>query len=95
MSDSEELDSVIDEGVELDSTAPVGGEQYTEDDLLGDSSSDDKQTASSGEDSDDEDETDYDEDEEVELINKYIEVLGKIKEDKYNYDNYVELVETA
>lgn len=47
-------------------------------------------------DSDSMDESDEDDDDgEALLIKQYVEQLAKIDEDKFNYDNYVQLLEIA
>ncbi|XP_055612844.1 squamous cell carcinoma antigen recognized by T-cells 3 [Uranotaenia lowii] len=43
----------------------------------------------------DEDDDDYDAGEEAYQIKQYLELLGKIQEDKYNYDLYVQLLDLA
>lgn len=50
-----------------------------------------KTASSSSSDSDDSE----DDDDEAGQIKEYIELLGKIQEDKYNYDNYVKLLDIA
>ncbi|KXJ75193.1 hypothetical protein RP20_CCG012142 [Aedes albopictus] len=44
---------------------------------------------------DDDDDDDNDAAEEARQIKQYLELLGKIQEDKYNYDTYVQLLEVA
>lgn len=47
------------------------------------------------EENEDSNDSSEDDDEESLLIKKYIEILGKIEENKYKYDDYIALVETA
>lgn len=59
-----------------------------------------KKDAGSGEGSSSDSEMDDDDDdddavEEARQIKQYLELLGKIQEDKYNYDSYVQLLEVA
>lgn len=106
MSDSEDLDSDIEGGMELDAAA--GGEAIDEDVLLNSDDDDDSDSSDGGlegkndnvDDDDDEEEEDDDddddeEDDESRLLSKYTEILGRIHDDKYNYDNYTELVDVA
>lgn len=103
MSDSEDLDSDIDDGMDLGASAGGTGEAIDEDMLLNsdnDSVSSDDVSGSDNDkdddnDDDDDDDADEDEDAETRLMNKYAEILGRIMEDKYSYDNYTELVELA
>ncbi|XP_055547110.1 squamous cell carcinoma antigen recognized by T-cells 3 [Wyeomyia smithii] len=50
--------------------------------------------ATVGSSSSDSDDTE-DDDDEANQIKQYLELLGKIQEDKYNYDNYVKLLDNA
>ncbi|XP_058062815.1 squamous cell carcinoma antigen recognized by T-cells 3 [Anopheles bellator] len=76
------------------------GEQAVIDTIKLDSDDDDDATSSEGshtEDEETEDDDDENGDESVESkhIKQYIEILTKIAGDKYNYDNYVQLLEVA
>lgn len=44
---------------------------------------------------DDDEEDDDDDDDESKAIAKYIEVLARLEENKYNYNDYTSLIETA
>lgn len=87
MSDVEDLDSDIDEGMDLDAAGNVSDELSAE--------SDDADSDGGEDDSDDDDDSDGEEDDDAKLMKLYLEILGKINEDKYNYDNYVQLVDVA
>lgn len=56
---------------------------------------DDVDELSDGDDDDDDDSGDSEIDAEVQLYEKYAELLAQISADSYNYDNYVQLVELA
>lgn len=62
-----------------------------------DESADTEDDSSEGTNTEDEDTEDDDNDESIESkhIKEYIEILTKIAGDKYNYDNYAELLEVA
>lgn len=76
-----------------DSGMEVSGEQLDvdEDELLASSDSDDGNNMAD----DDEDEDDLEDDEDSKLIKTYLEVLARIEKNKYSYDDYVLLVNTA
>lgn len=89
MSNSDSDDSEIDDyQMDVDSSQINAGENNDDADGMLDTDPDE---LNSGEDTDDDDEND-DEDEDK-LINKYLTVLQEISKDKYNYDNYVLLVD--
>lgn len=87
MSDSEDMGSDVDEGMEIDASADGNVEQIE--------ISDETDTSSGSDEDSDKDSDDEDDDVESKLMGKYLEILGQISENKYNYDSYVELVEVA
>lgn len=95
MSDSDTSDSDIEESMDMegDETGENLGEELLSDSNDSDSVNDGND-ANEDEDIDDDDDDD-DEDDENKLIAKYLEILGQISDDKYNYDNYVELVDVS
>lgn len=44
---------------------------------------------------DDDDDSEEEQDEEERLIKEYLETLGQIDQNKYGYENYVQLIEIA
>lgn len=56
---------------------------------------DDVDELSDGDDDDDDDSGDSEIDAEVQLYEKFTEILNQISADSYNYDNYVQLVRLA
>lgn len=91
MSDSEDLDSDIEEGMDVEASAS-GYVGNTDTELLEDT---DDSDSSDEEGDSDENDNDEDEDAEAKLMQRYLEILSKINDDKYNYDCYVELVDVA
>lgn len=63
-----------------------------EDELLASSDSEEENNI---DDDDDDDEDDLEDDEDSKLIKTYLEVLARIEKNKYSYDDYVLLVDTA
>lgn len=106
MSDSEDLDSDVEGSMELDEnleeaeagSSEAGSSEATGSEAAGSGaagSGEGSDSSSSSSDDSDNSNDDEDDDAERKMINKYLEILTKISEDKYNYDNYVELVDTA
>lgn len=80
-----ETEDINDSGMEVTEDLDMD-----EDELLASSDSDEENNIE-----DDEDEDDLEDDEESKLIKSYLEVLAKIEKNKYSYDDYVLLVNTA
>lgn len=79
--------------VDLDEEMSSGVDAAFEDEDL-DGDDDDDEEADEDDDSDDDEEDEMD-DEDIRLIKKYMQVLERVSQNKYNYDDYVLLVNTA
>lgn len=86
-----ETDDINDTGMEV--TEEVDQLDVDEDELL--ASSDSGEEIMNGDDDEEEDDDDLEDDEDSKLIKTYLEVLARIEKNKYSYDDYVLLVNTA
>ncbi|XP_058449603.1 squamous cell carcinoma antigen recognized by T-cells 3 [Malaya genurostris] len=85
MSDAEMKDTGETKGDEMDTAGVEEDEQDSDATSKDDSASSDSDSSDDNEDDDDE----------ASRIKQYLELLRMIQEDKYNYDNYVKLLEIA